>query len=141
MRGTIGVKAEIKQLEQVIGKRLYILRIQNGMKLETVAAFSGVSYQTISNYEQGKCRMSVGTLCKIAESMKIPVVAFFPANGEVLKLETMVKLEAELVHCFRKIKRNDQERWLEMIRFQSNSSDMTEKSGRRQLEMQIISKL
>lgn len=141
MGKNLNIEAEIADLEKVIGKRLYILRLQNGLKQETVGAFSGVSPQQISKYENGNSRMTVGTIFKIANGMKLPVTAFFPIPGEVLKLETMVKVEAEFVHCLRKTPRHQQERLLELMKFLSNKDEMTQKLTHEQFEMLIINKM
>lgn len=141
MGNNLSIEAEISDLEKVIGKRLYILRLQKGLKLQALAAFSGVSIQQVSKYEKGLSRITAGALFRIAKNMNVPIVSFFPASGEILKLETIVKVEAEFIHCLRKTPRHQQERLLELMKFLSNKDEMTQKLTHEQFEMLIINKM
>lgn len=134
------IEAEIEALEKAVGKRLYILRIQKGMKLQTISAFSGVSLQQVAKYEKGHSAITAGTLLNIANNMDIPVASFFPHVGEVLRLDTMVKWEAEGVHLMRAMPVHQRDRIMEIMRFLRNSKDMTAEIDMKQLELLIVNK-
>lgn len=95
------IAAGIEELEGQIGKRLCVVRIQQGLKLQAVASLIDVSHQQISKYEKGVSRISAGTLLYLSRTMKVPIGDFFPRDGEVVRLHEMEKLEAEFIHLLR----------------------------------------
>lgn len=115
-----GIDAEMAELERLIGKRLYVLRVDYGLTQKAIGAFIGVSAQAASRYEGGD-GLTVGKLYKIARSMKVPISSFFPQQGSALSMEITMKTEIEFLHHLRKMDRPPQRILLELMR-EINSS-------------------
>lgn len=73
----IGIKAELKRTEKVISKRLYGLRLKQGLTQEAIAAAVGLPYQAIGRYEKGQTPITAGKLYRIAIYMNVPITSFF----------------------------------------------------------------
>lgn len=119
------ISEEIGDLEKVIGKRLLVIRMENNVKRRMIAAFCDVSQQAIANYENGMSRISAGTLYYIAQNLKMPISHFFPQDGEVIKLNSIAKVELEVLGVLRKIPKSQQKNLLEIAKYMlgQNRSD------------------
>lgn len=60
-----------------IGKRTAAFRVARGMRISDLARGAGVSASLISQIERGQSRPSVSTLFALAETLGLPVDAFF----------------------------------------------------------------
>lgn len=60
-----------------IGKRTAAYRVQRGMRVSDLARGAGVSPSLVSQIERGQSRPSVSTLFALAETLGLPVDAFF----------------------------------------------------------------
>lgn len=58
-----------------LGQRLREARRQAGLTQSQAAARLGVTYQAVSNYERGKCRVEPGTLKRLAILYRVSPVA------------------------------------------------------------------
>lgn len=70
-------RQSVKMIDLHIGKRLRILRHQNGMSLEVLAQMLGVSQQQVSRYELGQHRLSAAQLYRLACYFNVPLSWFF----------------------------------------------------------------
>ena len=113
------IEQEIATYDGQIGKRLAALRLQQGLKLQTLAIYSGVSQQQISKYEKGVSRITAGTLFQLASKMKLPIAMFFPETGEILKLHDMLKAEAEFICLLRALPAEQQKLMLDFMKARS----------------------
>lgn len=68
----MGKTTETEDLNQVIAANLKDLRKTCKMTLDDLAAVSGVSKSMLGQVERGDCGLSVSTLWKIANGLKIP---------------------------------------------------------------------
>ncbi|MCX6024931.1 MAG: cupin domain-containing protein [Chloroflexi bacterium] len=57
------------------------LRKGQGLSLRALAAMSGLSFNTLSLVENGRNSPSVSTLQRLAGALRVPVAAFFEADG------------------------------------------------------------
>jgi transcriptional regulator with XRE-family HTH domain len=71
-------------LEIDVGGRLRGLRDERKLSIRALAQQSGLSVNTLSLIENGKCSPSVSTLHRIAMALEIPVAAFFD-SGEPIR--------------------------------------------------------
>ena len=67
------------------GQRIRTARVAAGMSQSAIARAAGVTFQQVQKYEQGKNRMSVGTLQAIADALGVHPGSFF---GEGPKLSS-----------------------------------------------------
>jgi len=81
-----------------IGEKLKEFRKRKGLTQEQLAEKTGVSFQQIQLYENGKTRMNTDKLQVIAQALSLPVAAFF-GGGDVE--EYLPEEEQKLVHAFR----------------------------------------
>lgn len=65
-----------------IGRRTAAYRIERGMRVSDLARAAGVSPSLISQIERGQTRPSVSTLFALAETLGLPVDAFFREQPE-----------------------------------------------------------
>lgn len=65
-----------------IGKRTAAFRVARGMRISDLARGAGVSPSLISQIERGQSRPSVSTLFALAETLGLPVDAFFREQPE-----------------------------------------------------------
>lgn len=63
-----------------VGDRLRELRQERSLSMRAVARASGISANALSMIERGRASPSVSTLYKIAESLNVPITAFFRAE-------------------------------------------------------------
>ena len=68
-----------KEITKLIGRRIAILRINQGMSQLKLASKVGVSFQQIQKYEAGKNRVSIDRLIAIAKALNVKIINFFPA--------------------------------------------------------------
>lgn len=61
---------------------LIAIRKAGGDSLQTLAARTGVSKNSLSAIEQGRTRPRVSTICKLADALSVPVGAITHPNGQ-----------------------------------------------------------
>ena len=66
------------------GQRIRTARVAAGMSQSAIARAAGVTFQQVQKYEQGKNRMSVGTLQAIADALGVHPGSFFLDEGRKL---------------------------------------------------------
>lgn len=67
----------IEDLDAVVGRRLYQLRLEAGMSQTEMGALVGVSLQQWQKYERGKNRISPARLKVLSDSFGFPLADFF----------------------------------------------------------------
>ena len=101
---------QIAQIDQIIGNRIYSLRIENGFARQQLAKAIGVTHQQLQKYEKGSNRISVGRLVLIAKALNKNVAYFYEDleqdNKEELKTHHQ-RLCLEVARNFRKIVNSD----------------------------------
>ena len=100
----------IEQIDQIIGNRIYSLRIENGFARHQLAKAIGVTHQQLQKYEKGSNRISVGRLVLIAKALNKNVSYFYEDleqdNKEELKTHHQ-RLCLGVARNFRKIVNSD----------------------------------
>ena len=88
-----------------IGQRIKEFRKRKGFSQEKLAELVGLSFQQIQKYESGANRLNTDKLQTVAETLSIPVSAFF----EDLPVESvpLSDQEKKLLEAFRSIKDNN----------------------------------
>jgi transcriptional regulator with XRE-family HTH domain len=64
-------------IDEVVGRRMRVRRLQLRLSQQTLGDALGVSYQQIQKYEKGISRIGAGRLQQLAEILKVPVSFFF----------------------------------------------------------------
>ncbi len=64
-------------LSEHVGNQLRALRKARRLSIRTLAEISGLSVNTLSLIENGKTSPSVNTLSQLAQSLNVPIIAFF----------------------------------------------------------------
>src|SRR4051812_10007750 len=64
-----------------VGERIKLHRLAKDMTQTTLAEGIGIAFQQVQKYENGKTRISVGRLMRIAELLGVPLVDFLPSSG------------------------------------------------------------
>lgn len=68
---------ESQKINQHIGKRIKLARISLGMTQERLSAYLGITFQQVQKYENGKNRVSAGSLLLISKFLNIDISYFF----------------------------------------------------------------
>jgi transcriptional regulator with XRE-family HTH domain len=63
-----------------VGERLRVIRTQSGLSIRSLAERSGLNVNTLSLIENGRTSPSVGTLQQLAQSLQVPITAFFETD-------------------------------------------------------------
>ena len=87
-----------------IGEKLKEFRKRKGLTQEQLAEKTGVTFQQIQQYENGKARMNTDKLQAVAFALSLPVAAFF-GDGDLEK--TLPVEEQKLVNGFRALSNPD----------------------------------
>ncbi len=95
----------IKEIDEIIGEKIYSLRLHKGLAREQVAKVIGITPQQLHKYEKGINRVSVGRLALIAKALKEPIVYFYEeiASNEPVVFTQHQTLCLELAKNFMKI--------------------------------------
>ncbi|MCC2646214.1 MAG: transcriptional regulator [Rickettsiaceae bacterium] len=67
----------IRQVDKVIGGKVYSLRLAKGLSRQELADEIGVTHQQLQKYEKGINRISVGRLALIATALGKPIDYFY----------------------------------------------------------------
>jgi transcriptional regulator with XRE-family HTH domain len=70
-------KTEANLLSEHVGNQLRALRKARRFSIRNLAEISGLSVNTLSLIENGKTSPSVNTLSQLAQSLNVPITAFF----------------------------------------------------------------
>lgn len=67
----------LRKLQNSIGKKLKVLRIQNDLTQEALAFEVNISRDHLSNIENGKYPINIKTLYKLAKFFNVEIKEFF----------------------------------------------------------------
>ena len=67
----------IRKIDQIIGERIYSLRLAKGLSRQQLADVIEVTHQQLQKYERGTNRMSVGRLALIAKALGKSIDYFY----------------------------------------------------------------
>jgi transcriptional regulator with XRE-family HTH domain len=90
-----------------IGQRVYFARQNNGLKQLALCDKAGISQSTLSEIENGKAKISVEILYKIAEALNVSVT-FLLGEDSISYLTDSERLEVEKFIKYIKGIRNNQ---------------------------------
>lgn len=76
-----GQKIAASEIDKLIGMRIRIARNMAGKKQDELARYLGLTLQQTQKYENGKNKISVSILAKVAKYFHIPISYFIPTNG------------------------------------------------------------
>lgn len=65
-------------VDEEIGRRIRLRRLDLEMSQENLADKLGVTFQQVQKYEKGVNRVAAATLMRIAKILDLPIAAFFP---------------------------------------------------------------
>jgi len=66
--------------EELVGRRLHALRVNQGLSLKALADISKLNINTLSLIENGKISPSVSTLQQLSTALKTPITSFFEVS-------------------------------------------------------------
>ena len=66
--------------EEMVGRRLRVLRINHALSLRALADRSGLNINTLSLIENGKSSPSVSTLQQLSRALNVPIAKFFESE-------------------------------------------------------------
>ncbi|MDO9301496.1 MAG: cupin domain-containing protein [Anaerolineales bacterium] len=70
-------KVEANLVSEHVGRQLHAMRKARRLSIRSLAEISGLSVNTLSLIENGKTSPSVNTLSQLAQSLNVPIPAFF----------------------------------------------------------------
>lgn len=73
-------KPELSLVSVQVGKKMREIRKSRRLSIRALAELSGLSVNTLSLIENGKTSPSVNTLQQLAQSLNLPIIAFFDGN-------------------------------------------------------------
>lgn len=83
-----------KDLELQVGFKVRELRKAKGLKALKLAQLAGISQAQLSKIETGKTKITIKTICRLAETLDRPLSYFFDTQNEIpLTLGTMSTIE------------------------------------------------
>ena len=68
---------QTQAIDKIVGERISILRITNGLSRQQLADKIDVTHQQLQKYEKGTNRVSCGRMAVIAKALKQPISYFF----------------------------------------------------------------
>lgn len=74
---------ETQAVDKIVGERISILRITNGLSRQQLGAKIDVTHQQLAKYEKATNRVSPGRLVAIAKALKQPISYFFDEEENV----------------------------------------------------------
>lgn len=84
-----GQKIAPSEIDKMVGMRIRIARNMAGKKQEDLAQYLGLTLQQTQKYENGKNKISVNVLVKIAKYFRIPVSYFIPMRNSSSQEQTI----------------------------------------------------
>ncbi|MBJ6802071.1 helix-turn-helix domain-containing protein [Geomonas propionica] len=85
-----------------IGQKIREFRLQAGVTQEKLAEELGITFQQIQKYERGVTKVNLVKLQQLAETLKIPISAFFQ-DGSHTAFQ-LNDIEKQVLAAFRKIR-------------------------------------
>jgi transcriptional regulator with XRE-family HTH domain len=79
-------RADAHQATEQVGQQLRALRKARKLSIRSLADRSGLSVNTLSLIENGKTSPSVSTLHQLAQSLNVPITAFFEGESHKQKV-------------------------------------------------------
>ena len=70
-----------------VGRKLHAIRKERRLSIRSLAEQSGLSVNTLSLIENGKTSPSVNTLQQLAQSLNVPITAFFESERPKRKVQ------------------------------------------------------
>ncbi len=67
-------------VDEEVGRRLHLLRLEKSVSQVSLAGKLGISFQQIQKYENGVNRISAGRLAQLSEIFDVPISYFFGAR-------------------------------------------------------------
>ena len=64
-------------IDVLVGQNIRIHRLDKGVTQTELAKQIGVSFQQVQKYELGRNRVGGGRLCRISDTLRVPISAFF----------------------------------------------------------------
>lgn len=83
-----------------LGKNIRILRQAKGLKAKDIADRADLTPAYVSRVENGRVKVSVDVLLKIARAMSIPVAAFFKDDEIIEELIKHIELTKKFFQPF-----------------------------------------
>ena len=77
-----GQKIPASEIDKLIGMRIRIARNMAGKKQDELAQYLGLTLQQTQKYENGKNKISVNILVKVAKYFQIPISYFIPSGNQ-----------------------------------------------------------
>lgn len=90
-----------KQIDKMVGERIHILRVANGLSRQQLAYKIDVTHQQLQKYEKGSNRVSAGRLAMIARALQESISYFF--DEEDCKPSVHQRMCIEVARNFLKI--------------------------------------
>lgn len=87
-----------------IGRKIKEFRKRKGLTQEKLAELIGLSFQQVQKYEAGTNRLNTDKLQAIANTLSIPVAAFF--EDQPIEALPFSDQERQLIESFRSIRDN-----------------------------------
>ncbi|MDQ8700595.1 helix-turn-helix transcriptional regulator [Hyphomicrobium sp. LHD-15] len=81
------LKRAPNEIDVLVGQRVRVRRIMNGLSQQGLAEKVGISFQQVQKYENGLNRISASKLHQIAEALNAPVHIFFQTEDEYRVVE------------------------------------------------------
>ena len=129
MQGSVEAKVQ-EQMHADVGRRIRELRQSKRLLQEELARKAGLSASALSNFEQGRRRISLEWLRKISKVLNVPVSDLIP-DSRVRKPLAENNEEENLLASWRKIRNADlQDQLLELMEVTAQSQP--KRAGRSQ---------
>jgi transcriptional regulator with XRE-family HTH domain len=81
------LKRAPNEIDVLVGQRVRVRRIMNGLSQQGLAEKVGISFQQVQKYEKGLNRISASKLHQIADVLNAPVHFFFQTEDEYRDVE------------------------------------------------------
>ena len=113
MKGKVNIE-NYDEINEYIGNRIKLRRCSLGITQEELSSYLGITFQQIQKYENGKNRVSAGSLLLIAQFLNINIGYFFEKYSAVPNVKFTEKNNKDFQNFIKLYNRNDDEKIKEL---------------------------
>jgi transcriptional regulator with XRE-family HTH domain len=105
-----------QDVEQSLGQKLKVLRLQHSLSQEGIGKILGVSIQQVQKYEKGVNRISLSSFILLAKHLKVDPLAFLDMSNLPQQEQTYTDNQFKVVKSFQKFLVKADDKTLKVVR-------------------------
>lgn len=105
-----------QDIEQSLGQKLKVLRLQHSLSQEGIGKILGVSIQQVQKYEKGVNRLSLSSFILLAKHLKVDPVAFLDLSNPPQQEQTYTDSQFKVMKSFQMFLVKADDKTLKVVR-------------------------